>query len=99
MMNLAMAPSPLSLPSCCLPYRLRRTSPSAAAHALAAFLLLGHPPRADHPDMLVHQLLGGGAIAPFDQPRQLPMRIEDLARDLGCQGRIAGRPGDVLEGE
>jgi hypothetical protein len=49
--------------------------------------------------VLVHQAAGAGAIAHLDQLDELPMDVEDAARDRRRQGRIACGPGHVLQRE
>ena len=55
------------------------------------------PAGADHLDVVVHQPPRAGGVANLDQAEQLLVNIEDAARDLRRQRRIAPRPGDVLQ--
>ena len=47
--------------------------------------------------MVVHELAGAGGVADFDEREQFPVHIENAARDLRRQRRIAPRPRDVLQ--
>ena len=47
--------------------------------------------------VLVHQPARAGGVADLDQRRQFLVGVENAARDLRGQRRIARRPGDVLQ--
>src|SRR5262245_46847257 len=93
MMNLSLA--------IVLSFAFTRSSSFVSATILvgggAILAMLGDAARADHLHVLLHQATGAGGIAHFDEGGELLVGVENAARHLWRQRRIARGPGYVLQ--
>ncbi len=59
--------------------------------------MLRHPARADHLDVVVHQLAGAGGVVDLNERQQILVNVANALRHLGVHGRVAPRPRHVLQ--